>query len=87
MTKVITAKGKEYEAQWADISTIDGTLRFSLIGASIGELFTVFSDQEETAEITVKLDEHQTIYEGFTGLKGIELFPGGNIVVRLLPQA
>lgn len=70
-----TKSGKIYQATWAGISYFDGSLGLSIKECTFTEAAQVFSDKNETAEITYSIDgERETVYEGYTVLKGINIY-------------
>lgn len=83
MMKIKTKTGKEFNAKWAGVSTIDNNLRFAVTGVDMLSAVVVFSDPEETKEITFELDETKTeVYENYTELKGLD-FRGEETTVTL----
>ena len=82
---ITTAKGTQLPVSWLGVSDLDGSLRFEVTEGELKELFSLFSDPEETAELTHRYDEKEIVYRGFTRFKGIERLPAGSTVIRLLP--
>lgn len=81
--KIITATKKSFEVAWAGVATIDGALRFELIGVDLQEVFTVFSDKNETENLTHDWDGQTQTFYRFTNVKTIDVQPNGNVVVAL----
>lgn len=87
MQKIITAKDNEIPIRWCGLSTIDFALRFEVKNEmSMAEVITIFMDKEETATLTHVFDEHETVYTGYTQFRGVDLKPGGSIVVALMEE-
>jgi len=86
MQKIITANGKEFWIDWCGPSTIDFALRFEVIESTMTEILATFIDPEETETLTHVFDEHETVFRGYTKFKGVDLKPGGSIVVALMEE-
>lgn len=86
MQKIITATGKEFQVSWCGPSTIDFALRFEVVERTMAEVLTTFINPEETATLTHVFDEHETVFTGYTQFKGVDLKPGGSIVVALMEE-
>lgn len=84
MQKIITATGKILKILWCGPSTIDFALRFEVVEAEMSEVLTVFTNPEETATLTHVFDEHETVFTGYSKFRGVDLKPGGSIVVALI---
>lgn len=87
MQKIITAKGKEFEVEWCGLSTIDSALRFETIGVNMNDAITVFINPMETARLTHVFDDKTTVFRNYTQFKGVDLKPGGSIVVSLMGES
>jgi len=83
---ITTATGKVFTILWDGVAIIDGALRIAIIGATMLDLFTVFSNPAETATLTRSWDGIESVYTGYTIFKGIDLKPDGEIVVALNPE-
>ena len=87
MEKTIkTASGKEFEILWDGASTIDGSLRFAVVNATMAEIFAAFSDPAACATLTRLWDGKESVYTGYTQFRGVDLKPDGEIVVSLNPE-
>ena len=86
MIELKTAKGYTLPVIWIGISDFDGSLRFETPEGNMAELFAIFSDPEQTAELTRIFDEDEKVFSGFTAFKGIERMAGGTTVIRLMPK-
>jgi len=86
MQKIITATGKEFKIDWCGPSTIDFALRFEVVESTMAEILATFINSEETAELTHVFDEHETIFRGYTKFRGVDMKPGGSIVVALMEE-
>lgn len=86
MQKIITATGKEFQVSWCGPSTIDFALRFEVVENTMADVLTTFINPEETATLTHVFDEHETVFTGYTQFKGVDLKPGGSIVVALMEE-
>jgi len=86
MQKLITATGKEFKIDWCGPSTIDFALRFEVVESTMAEILATFINSEETAELTHVFDEHETIFRGYTKFRGVDMKPGGSIVVALMEE-
>lgn len=86
MQKIITATGKEFGIDWCGPSTIDFALRFEVVESTMTDVLGTFTDREETAELTHVFDEHKTVFRGYTTFKGVDMKPGGSIVVALMEE-
>ena len=84
MQKIITATGKEFKVGWCGPSTIDFALRFEVVENTMADILATFTRQEETEKLTHVFDEHETIFSGYSKFKGVDLKPGGSIVVALM---
>ena len=73
MMKITTATGKEFPTKWFGTSTIDGAFRAHLIGETMGNAFTVFSDPAETSKLLLSRDSMTPPEEliGYTILQGV----------------
>ncbi len=49
---IMTGKGAELPVAWLGVSDLDGSLRFEVTEGELKELFSLFSDPEETAALT-----------------------------------
>lgn len=86
MQKLITATGKEYQVEWCGPSTIDFALRFEVVESTMADILSTFTRPEECAELTHVFDEHETVFRGYTTFKGVDMKPGGSIVVALMEE-
>lgn len=86
MQEIITATGKEFKIDWCGPSTIDFALRFEVVESTMAEILGTFTNPEECAELTHVFDEHETIFRGYTKFRGVDLKPGGSIVVALMEE-
>lgn len=86
MQKIITGTGREFIVAWCGLSTIDFVLRFEVKGKTMQDILATFTDKEETGTITHVFDEHETIFSGYSKFKGVDLKPGGSIVVALMEE-
>lgn len=86
MQKIITATGKEFKIDWCGPSTIDFALRFEVIESTMADILSTFTNPEETAELTHVFDEHETVFRGYKAFKGVDMKPGGSIVVALMEE-
>ena len=89
MITLQTAAGKSFPIEWVGIADFDGCLRFEVTAAAdhMPELFAVFSDPRETETLTRVFDEDERVFTGYTGFKGMDLKPSGNVVVALMRRA
>lgn len=83
MQRIITATGKDFDIEWCGPSTIDGALRFEIVNRTMGEIVTVFMNPSETVSLTHVFDDKQTVFRNYTQFKGVDLKPGGSVVVAL----
>ena len=83
-----TNSNKEYPIEWIGIADFDGCLRFEVVDAAdrVPELFAAFSDPAETETLTRVFDEDERVFTGFTGFKGMDLKPSGNLVIALMQR-
>ena len=81
--KIVTKTGKEYEINWAGIATVDGALRFEIVNGALSDIFSCFSNPEETAKLSRVWGDSTTVYEGFTAFKTIDIQANGSIIVAL----
>lgn len=86
MLTLRTATGKTFQIDWIGVSTLDGSLRFEVVGdVNMFELISVFIQPEETATLTRVFDEDEKTFSGFTDFKGVDKKYGdGGIVVALV---
>lgn len=83
MQKIITKSGQEYEVEYVDASTMSAppSLFIQVVGMTLLEAVTLFSDKEETAEITYMNDEQVVaVYENYTNLAAANVIQRTNIV-------
>lgn len=83
-----TNSNKEYPIEWIGVADFDGCLRFEIADAAdrMQELFAAFSDPQETETLTRVFDEDERVFTGFTGFKGMDLKPSGNVVIALMQR-
>ncbi len=83
-----TNSNKEYPIEWIGIADFDGCLRFEVADAAdrMPELFAAFTDPAETETLTRVFDEDERVFTGFTGFKGMDLKPSGNLVIALMQR-
>ena len=84
MQKIITATGKEFKIDWCGPSTIDFALRFEVVESTMSDILATFTRPEECTELTHVFDEHKTVFNGYSKFKGVDMKPGGSIVVALM---
>ena len=84
MQTIKTATGKVFKISWCGPSTIDFALRFEVVEAEMSEVLTVFTNPKETETLTHIWDEHETVFTGYSKFRGVDLKPGGSIVVALI---
>lgn len=80
MQKIKTATNKEYNILWCGVSSIDGVLRFEVKDLNMLETLAVFTNPEETIELTHIFDNQPRVYHGYTTFKGVDLTNTGIIV-------
>lgn len=83
MMKIITKSRKEFQIEWAGVSTIDGALRFLLVGVSAQTAFATFSNETDLSVLTQDWDGLTNVYNGFTKLKTVDIQPDGNVLIAL----
>ena len=83
MQIIITATGKEFTVSWMGVATIDGILRFSVKDADMGEVFSTFTNQEETETLIHSFDNIQKEYTGYTVFRGITIDFQNEMIVSL----
>lgn len=83
MQKIITISEKEFDVDWAGVATIDGVLRFAVINGDMPEVFTTFSNPEETEVLVHTFDNIRKEYEGYTVFRGVSLNYQNEIIVAL----
>lgn len=83
MMKIITKSGKEFQIEWAGVATIDGALRFLLVGTSAQVAFETFSNSRETSVLTQDWDGLLTDYVGFSRLKTIDIQQDNSVLIAL----
>lgn len=83
---LILTNGKEFDILWDGVSTIDGTLRFAVVNATMAEIFTAFSDPQACSTLTRVWDGIESVYTGYTVFRGVDLKPDGEIVVSMNPE-
>ena len=81
--KITTATGKTFNVAWAGVATIDGALRFELIGVSLRDAFDVFSNDTETKILIYDWDGQVEEFYGYVLVKTVDVQPSGNIIVAL----
>lgn len=83
--KIITNTGREYQAVWCGISTLDRALRFEIRYRGIASAVDVFSDSNETSVIKCIVDEmsQPQFYEGYTELSSVNKATNDTIVIAL----
>lgn len=86
MQKIITATGKEFNVNWCGQATIDFVLRFEVVNSTMANILSTFMSPVETEKLTHIFDENMAIYTGFTTFKGVDMKPGGSIVVALMEE-
>ena len=86
MQKIITATGKEIKIEWCGPSTIDFALRFAVCDSTMQDVLVTFTNPEETSALTHVFDNHETVFNGYTQFKGVDLKPNGSIVVALMKE-
>ena len=76
---IITALGKEYEASWCGVSPYDSALRFYLKTTDIADVFSTFTNPENTETITFVQDDmgNEKTYENYTVFKGVNVSEEG----------
>lgn len=84
MKTLKTATGKAFDILWDGVATIDFTLRIAIVNAPMQEIFEVFSNSTETETLTRIDDGIESVYQGFTKFRGVDLAPDGEIIVSLM---
>lgn len=82
MMKIKTATGKEFQTKWFGTSTIDGAFRAHLLGETMGNAFSVFSNPAETQKLYLVHDSMTPEQEltGYTILQGVTAEPDGVVI-------
>lgn len=86
-----TKTGREISYTWAGISELDLNLYIGTTGLTIPEAVNIFCDPEETAKLTLIMDEqnpndeaNQRVLEGYTRFTQVRINPvEGTIIVGL----
>lgn len=86
MQKIITATGLEFNIIWCGLSTIDFALRFELVGCTMQEALSTFTNPEETATLIHRFDENETVFSGYTLFIGVDMRQSGKIIVSLMEE-
>lgn len=84
MQTITTTTGKVYQVNWCAPSTIDFALRFEIVGSTMQDVLATFTDPEETATLTHKFDESETVFTGYTLFIGVDMRQSGKIIVALM---
>lgn len=80
--KVIT-KTREFDIAIMGVSPYDDVLRIEITGANLNEVFSAFSDKEETETLIHDWDGVKTTLRGFTKFQSIDAMKNGNFIVAL----
>jgi len=78
-----TATGKEYMIGWIGVASIDGVLRFGILGGDSTDVFSTFTNRNETNVLTRIFDGVENSYYNYTVFKSIDVEPDGSIIVAL----
>ena len=84
--QIRTISGRTFDIAWSGIATIDGALRFEVVGSSFPEVFGVFSRVDDCKTLLRVWDGVETAYTGYTRLVGIMRNGIGNIIVAMERQ-
>lgn len=77
-----TASGQEFDLLWDGVA-FDGSLRLAIANADLDSIHNTFKLTSETARLTRLDDGIESVYTGFTGYRGFDLKPDGEVVVGL----
>ena len=82
MMKITTSTGKDFPTKWFGTSTIDGAFRAHLLGETMGDAFSVFSNPSETQKIYLVHDSMTPAQEldGYTMLQGVTAESDGVVI-------
>ena len=82
MMKIITATGKEFPTRWFGVGSIDGVFRAYLLGETMSNVFSVFTNTEETSNISLVHDTMTQPQElsGYIVFQGVSAEADGIIV-------
>ena len=80
--KVVT-KTREFEIAIMGISPFDGVLRIEIMNANLNDVFSVFSNSEETSNLIHVWDGVRSELRGFTKFQSINAMNNGDFIVAL----
>lgn len=84
MIQIRTVTGELFQVAWVGISSIDGSLRFSLIQPEPMHVLQVFTNSENCTTIYRVIDgEEDLSFEGYTVFRGIQISYDNNVLVTL----
>jgi hypothetical protein len=83
MIKIETTKGKNFQIEWAGVSSIDGVLRFAVVNTELTEILATFTVPENCKELTRVFDEDRKTFTGYTVFRGVQINYDGSIVVSM----
>lgn len=87
MDKTLTlASGKKFNVLWDGVSSIDGSLRIAVSGATMQDVISAFTEPGACKKIIRTWDGIESVYTGFSVFRGVDLKPDGEIVVALNPE-
>lgn len=80
-----TISGKEFRVLWVGVAFND-ILHFAVIDGDMNEIFSTFSDPDETGTLIRVYDGTETEFSGYSVFNGFNKEKTGNIVVSLAKE-
>ena len=78
-----TATGKLFPIRWIGVATIDGKLRFEIARGDLSEVFSTFTNPNETKMLERIFNDDVKVFAGYTNFGGVAVNYDGAIVVTL----
>lgn len=83
MVTLTTSDGDVFEIKWIGVASIDGVLRFAIVGVTIPEIIAVFTDPEKCKTLTRNYDGVELVYSGYTVFRGVQINYENDMIVSL----
>ena len=83
MITIRTAKGEEFKIAWAGVATIDGVLRFAVVGAELPAIIEAFTNPDNCAQLTRVFDNNEMTFDGYTVFRGVQIQYDDSVIVSM----
>ena len=83
MIELQTSGGDSFQIEWAGVASIDGVLRFAIVGAELSKIMEAFTKPENCTTLTRVFDNDEQAFVGYSVFRGVQIAYDGSVIVSM----